>query len=1027
MADYGLGTAHGQVTIGVDGTDDVRGAAKDIDDLGKSANSAAEGGINKVGTAAAVAGGAIVAGFAVAVNAATEFEARLSAIKAVSGATQSEMDNVRKKALQLGADTKYSASEAAQAMEELIKAGISVPDVMNGAADATVALAAAGEVALPRAAELSANAMNAFNLSAKDMPRVADLIAGAANASAIDVGEFGMSLSQVGAVAHLAGASFDDTAAAIALMGNAGIKGSDAGTSLKTMFQNLNPQTDKQIALARELGILTADGSNNFYDSAGNMKSMADVAQILNTSLKGMTAQQKQMALETLFGSDAIRAAAIVSDAGAAGFNKMAASMGKVTAADVAATRMDNLKGSIEQLTGSAETFAINLGSILIPAIRKVVDSLTGIVNWFNRLTPAQQQAIVQVAAVTAGFLLFTAAALKIGAAIKGLVGFIRLAGGAMKALQVIFMANPIGLVLVAVAALAAGLYLLYQRSETFRNAVQPLVQLVGGALKTAFDGISRAVGVFVAAFKGVNQQPAGALGLIATAGEKARVVLTAIGNFLSTTFRAAWAVIVPLVQRFGAFLGVLGGIFMEKVWPAIQQTAAALAEKFAPMIQKVISGVQSLMPLLNTTGGIIQKVASWIASWLVPALASIAKFVVGIVLPALVRLAGWFLGFLGGAIFGVINGAITFIKGALQIIIGVFGVFKNLFTGNWSGLWNSILMILKGVWNLITGAIQIFLNVGILKVFRVGFGVLKGIFSGAWGAIRGTTTGVLNSIKGFISSIWKGIQSFIKGVLNGIKGNVTSQWNGIRSTTTGVWNGIKNLISSVWNGIKSLISSAINTVKSRITSGLNTIKSAWSTAWNAVKTAVSRIWQGINSAVQTAISTLMGKVRNIKSSITGFFSGAASWLVGAGRSIIGGLAEGVRQAGQKVIKAAQAVVQKVKDLLPGSPVKTGPLTSLNHGHAGKEIMNMVASGMEKQLPAIEEVMKRAAFTIDPTRPSLFEAVASAKHGNYAGTMSATATRPAPLVTQHIYNPVSERTSVTTNREMQKLAAIGVI
>ena len=1027
MADYGLGTAHGQVTIGVDGADKVRDAAKDVDDLGKSANSAAEGGISKVGTAAAIAGGAIVAGFAVAVNAASEFEARLSAIKAVSGATQAEMDAVRKKALQLGADTKYSASEAAQAMEELIKAGVSVPDVMNGAADATVALAAAGEVALPKAAELAANAMNAFGLSAKEMPRVADLIAGAANASAIDVGEFGMSLSQVGAVAHLAGASFDDTAAAIALMGNAGIKGSDAGTSLKTMFQNLNPQTDKQIALARELGILTADGSNNFYDSAGNMKSMADVAGILNTSLKGMTAQQKQMALETLFGSDAIRAAAIVSDAGAAGFNKMAASMGKVSAADVAATRMDNLKGSIEQMTGSAETFAINLGSILIPAIRKVIDFATNLINTFNRMTPEQQKLIVQVAAVAAGFLLFTAAALKVGAAIKSLTGFIQLAGGAMKALQVIFMANPIGLVLVAVAALAAGLYLLYQRSETFRNAVKPLVDLVGGALKTAFDGISKAVGVFVAAFKGVNQQPAGALGLIATAGEKARVVLTAIGTFLSTTFANAWNAISPVVQRFGGFLQELGTIFMAKVWPAIQQVAAALSAKFAPMIQKVIAGVQSLMPLLQTTGGVIQQVASWIGSWLVPALAAIAKFVVGVVLPALVKLAGWFLGFLGGAIFGIINGAIQFIKGALQIIIGVFGVFKNLFTGNWSGLWNSILTILKGVWNLIVGAIKIFLNIGVLKVFRVGFGVLKGIFTGAWGAIRGTTTGVLNSIKGFISSIWKGIQSFIKGVLNGIKGNVTGQWNAIRSTTTGVFNSIKSLILRVWAAIKSGIQSAINGVKSAISSALNTIKSTWNSAWNNVKSAVSRIWSGINSAVRSAISTLMGKVRGIKSSITGFFSGAGKWLLGAGRSIIGGLAEGVRQAGQKVIKAAQDVVAKVKNLLPGSPVKTGPLKSLNHGHAGKEIMNMIASGMEKQLPAIEEVMKRAAFTIDPTRPSLFSQIGNAKAGGSRAPMSATATRPAPLVTQHIYNPVREPSSVTTNREMQKLAAIGVI
>jgi TP901 family phage tail tape measure protein len=337
--------------------------------------------------------------------AAANFEQRLSAIKAVSGATEGQMGKLSDKALQLGKDTQFSAGESAQAMEELIKAGLSVGDVLNGAADATVNLAAAGEVSMPEAATIASNAMNQFGLSAKDMVGVADQIAGAANASAIDVSDFGQSLAQVGAVANLAGVDFKDTATAIAIMGNAGIKGSDAGTSLKSMLSRLQPTTKKQASLMKELGIVTKDGSNQFYDQAGNLKDLGKVSGVLQNSLKGMTKQQKQAALQTLFGSDAIRAAAVLSDKGAKGFDKMSAAMGKVKAADVAATKMDNFKGSIEQMKGSLETLGITMGSVLLPGLRKVVDALTEVINWVTNLRSGQQKAIVAGLALAAASL----------------------------------------------------------------------------------------------------------------------------------------------------------------------------------------------------------------------------------------------------------------------------------------------------------------------------------------------------------------------------------------------------------------------------------------------------------------------------------------------------------------------------------------------------------------------------------------------------------------------------------------------
>jgi TP901 family phage tail tape measure protein len=278
-------------------------------------------------------------------------------------------------------DTSFSAKEAAKGIEELVKAGISVGDVMSGAASASLSLAAAGAISVGDAAEIAANAMNQFGLQGKDLAGVADLIAGAANASAIDVGDFKFSLAAVGAVANTVGFTFKDTATAIALLGQAGIKGSDAGTSLKTMLMSLQPQTKAQIALFRELGLLTKDGGNAFFDASGKVKGMAEVAGTLQNALKGMTQQQKLATLETIFGSDAIRAAAVFANEGADGFNEMAAAMGKVTADEVAKERLNNLKGSVEQLTGSLETAAISAGLKFTPALKGMVDGATELVN----------------------------------------------------------------------------------------------------------------------------------------------------------------------------------------------------------------------------------------------------------------------------------------------------------------------------------------------------------------------------------------------------------------------------------------------------------------------------------------------------------------------------------------------------------------------------------------------------------------------------------------------------------------------
>lgn len=329
-----------------------------------------------------------------AAQSAIGFEKSLSGIKAVSGATQQEMSQLSALALQLGKDTSFSASEASKGIEELIKGGVSIADVFGGAAAASLNLAAAGEIDLGSAASIAANAMNVFGLQGADMAKVSNLIAGAANATTIGVNDFKLSLSAVGSVANLAGQSFDSTAVAIAAMGQAGIMGSDAGTSLKAMLNTLIPTTDAATAMMRDLGIITADGANKFIDSSGKMRDFGSIAETLQTALGGLTESQRLLATEVIFGSDGMRAAGILAKEGGEGFDALSEAMSKVTAEAVAAQRLDNVAGDIEQLKGSAETAGIVLLSELSPALRDVTQKATGFVNTFTN----EAQTIIRTA-----------------------------------------------------------------------------------------------------------------------------------------------------------------------------------------------------------------------------------------------------------------------------------------------------------------------------------------------------------------------------------------------------------------------------------------------------------------------------------------------------------------------------------------------------------------------------------------------------------------------------------------------------
>lgn len=294
-----------------------------------------------------------------AVNNYSDFTAQLSQIKAVTGLDAEAMDAVKEKALELGADTQFSSTEAAQGMTELLKAGVSVKDVLGDASQAALDLAAAGQLSLPEAAEIMSTAMNAFHMD--DATHAADVLVGAANASATGVQELKYSLSAVSAVAAGVGMSFDDTNTALAVFANNGLKGSDAGTSLKTMLMNLSPQTKQATEEMQRLGLLTDEGTSKFFDQEGHLRSLSDIAGLLQDHLSGLTDEEKMNALSTMFGSDAIRGGMIMLREGAKGVKDMNAAMKDITAHETAKVAMDNLRGSLLRLKSAWENLTIKL------------------------------------------------------------------------------------------------------------------------------------------------------------------------------------------------------------------------------------------------------------------------------------------------------------------------------------------------------------------------------------------------------------------------------------------------------------------------------------------------------------------------------------------------------------------------------------------------------------------------------------------------------------------------------------------
>lgn len=403
---------------------------------------------------------------AAVVGVAAKFESAMSEVAAISGASGDELQALTDKAQEMGATTKFSASESAAALKYMAMAGWDTEAMLNGI-NGVMQLAAASGEDLASTSDIVTDAMTAFGLSADQSTRFADVLAQTANRSNTSVALMGETFKYVAPVAGALGYSIEDASVAIGLMANSGIKGSQAGTSLKNVLTNLAKPTDQVQSYMDKLNI-------SLTDSAGNVKPLNQLLNEMRDGFNGLTEAEKAEYAAGIAGKEGMSGLLAIVNSSQADFDNLTEAINNSSGAaqNVADVMMDNLGGQLTILKSTLEGIAISFGNILLPAVKKAVEALQNFLSWLNGLTDDQKQLVVTIATVVAAIGPVLLIIGKLITSVTSIIKVVKLLKSAFVALNAVMAANPIGVVVLAIAGLVAALVTLYNKNETFRDFV---------------------------------------------------------------------------------------------------------------------------------------------------------------------------------------------------------------------------------------------------------------------------------------------------------------------------------------------------------------------------------------------------------------------------------------------------------------------------------------------------------------------------------------------------------------------------
>ena len=840
-----LGSAYGEILIGTGGAEQsVQSLSDRLRSVGTTMSLAISAPLIAVGTAALVS--------------ASGFEQSMNVMAQVSGATGAQMDNLRAQALQLGAETSFSAGEAAEAMLELAKAGMTAEQ--TGAAIAGVMdLAAAGGIGLADAATITANAINSFGLEAGAAAGVANTFAAAANASSADVNDLARGFQMAGAVFASNGQSVDDLAASLAILSNNGIAGSDAGTSLKTMLMRLAAPTDEAAAVIQKLGL-------QVYDATGAMLPFGDIVGGLETATAGMSDAQRNAALSTLFGADAIRAATILAGEGKSSYDKMTGALqAQGAAADVAGARMQGFRGAIEYIKGSIDSFLIGTALPFLDSMSGIVRQVADAITSFGGLPQPVKDAALAFAGVLA-------AAGPLMLAISGVAAVV----GALT--------SPIGLLVLAVAGLAAAWAVnwggIREKTAAAWAAVQPTLTTIKTWLETNLPtALTTLQAGFAKAWTAVSSA-------VSSAWTAMQTTFTTIKTWLETNLPGA----VTTLQNGFAEAWPAVSTAVSTAWTGMQTTFSAIKTWLETNLPTAVAAVQTGF---ETAWPAVSAAVSTALTAMEPGFTSIKTWLETNLPTAAATLQTGFTT-VWNALPGVVTTAqegmataFTAIQTAWQTLEKIFGPAIDRIRESFSGLSTqvdpvktSLSGLLTAFQNLWTALQPILTALGkvIGAVFGVAALVVLNAFSAAIEALGPVVTTMVDQITlviNTIADILTNATALVKAVIDG-------DWTAAWASAQAIGENVVTFLQETWENFSTVIETILQAIYDTVVNTLtdmgvdaegvvNGIKTWWEEKWNAMKGFVQPVLDIIDS-LQTKLQGFVDWIGSI--SIPNPFSG---------------------------------------------------------------------------------------------------------------------------------------------------------
>lgn len=561
-----------------------------------------------VGAAMTGVGLGIAGALGAAVATTADFEAEMSRVRALSGATEADFRRLRDAAIQFGAESVYSATEAAQGMSILAAAGFNANQIIDAMPGLLAAAAASGED-FAEVADIMVAAMSGFGLQARDMSHIADVLAAAANASSISIRDLGYTFKYVAPVAKSAGQSLEMMAAAAAILGNAGIKADQAGTTLRMALIRLADPPKEAAKWLQRLGVQVTD-------SSGRMRPLSDIIGQLNRAFRGLSQEQQIAAASAIFGAEAMSGMLTLIQAGPEQLNQLANSFRNAngTAQQMAETMTDNLMGAWEEFKGAMESAAIGIGEQLTPVLQVLAERATQLVNVFNGL-PAPVKQFVAVAGVLLASLLL------LGGPLLMLIGFLPniAAGFTVASAAMAGLSATVAPLLPLLGGLAAGAALLYTAWQSnfggIRDVAISLWNQVQAKFQEAYNTIVPLVG--------------GLIDYIKQRWAEIQPVIQPVMDWLSTIFRSVFGFIADTVRFYiGAVVDIIDGA-IKVITGIIKFFVSVLTGDWKgawEAVKQIVSGaVQAIWGLFNLW--IVGKITSLIGGFVSKALGLFGRF----------------------------------------------------------------------------------------------------------------------------------------------------------------------------------------------------------------------------------------------------------------------------------------------------------------------------------------------------------------------------------------------------------------